>query len=146
MCAKKTSWDFIRLAWLRQRGIDSLTEIHAVGSVGGFPITRIIMVSNGWAICLRCFLLAVLLAMVGCQSAPVQEMSDARQAITVAKEAGAAEHAASDLRAAEEHLSSAEQSLGNRHYAKARDEALQAKARALFATKVSEENQEIDNE
>ncbi len=146
MCAKKTSWDFIRLVWPRQRGIHSLTEIQAVGSLGWFPITRITMVSNSWTIYLRCFLLAVLLAMVGCQSAPVQEMSDARQAIAVAKEAGAAEHAVTDLRAAENFLSNAEQSLGNRHYAKARDEALQAKARALFATRVSEENQETDNE
>ena len=104
------------------------------------------MVSNSWTISLRCILLAVLAAMAGCQSAPVQEMSDARQAIAVAKEAGAAEHAASDLEAAEDYLSDAEQSLGDRHYAQARDEAVQAKARALFAIKVSEENQEKDNE
>lgn len=100
------------------------------------------MVSNGWTIPLRCVPLAVLLAIVGCQSAPVQEMSDARQAIAVAKEAGAAEHAAADLKAAEDYLSSAESSLGERHYAQARDEAVNAKSRALFAKKISEENRE----
>ena len=104
------------------------------------------MVSNSWTISLRCILLAVLLTIVGCQSAPVQEMSDARQAIAVAKEAGAAEHASTDLEAAEIYLTNAEQSLGKRHYAKARDEALQAKARALFALKVSEENQDTETE
>jgi hypothetical protein len=104
------------------------------------------MVSSSWKIPFRCVLFAVILAIVGCQSAPVQEMSDARQAIAVAKEAGAADHAADDLKAAEEYLSSAEQSLGERHYAQARDEAVQAKSRALFAIKISEESQDTEDE
>ena len=58
------------------------------------------MVSTSWKISFRCVLFAAILAIVGCQSAPVQEMSDARQAIAVAKEAGAADHAADDLKAA----------------------------------------------
>jgi hypothetical protein len=104
------------------------------------------MVSTRWKISSRCILLAALLTIVGCQTAPVQEMSDARQAIAVAKEAGAADHAAADLKAAEEYLTSAERSLGERHYAQARDEAVQAKSRALFATKISEESQETEDD
>ena len=46
---------------------------------------------------LRAAVLTALLVVAGCQTAPVQEMSDARQAITVAREAGAEEHAADDL-------------------------------------------------
>ena len=104
------------------------------------------MVSNSWTTFLRCALLAVLLTIIGCQTAPVQEMSDARQAIAVAKEAGAVDHAAADLKAAEEFLISAERSLGERQYAKARADALQAKSRALDALKVSEANQETDGD
>lgn len=104
------------------------------------------MVSNSWAIFLRRILVAALLTALlttaGCQTAPVQEMSDARQAIAVAKEAGAADHAAADLHAAEEFLISAERSLGNRLYSKARDHALKAKSSALDALKISEANQE----
>ena len=102
------------------------------------------MVSKAWTISLRSILLAVLLTVVGCTTAPVQELSDARQAIAVAKEAGAAEYAADDLTAAENHLSSAEKNLGGRHYSDARDDAVQAKTRALDALKISEENQDTE--
>jgi len=100
------------------------------------------MVSTRWTILLQSSLLAVLLAIAGCQSAPVQEMSDARQAITVAKEAGAAEYASAELKAAEDFLTSAQRSLGRGEYTKARDNAMQAKVRALDALKVSEASQD----
>ena len=64
---------------------------------------------------------------------PVQEMSDARQAIAVAKEAGAADKAAFHLRAAERFLASAEQNLGDRAYSLARRDATQAKMKAMDA-------------
>ena len=54
--------------------------------------------------------LAVLLMATACETAPpVQEMSDARQAIAVAREAGAEAHAAAELIEAEKYLESAEQ-------------------------------------
>lgn len=84
-------------------------------------------------------LVAAILGAAGCESAPpVQEMSDARQAIAVAKEAGAAEKAAFHLKAAEGYLESAEQELSDRHYSQARYEAKQAKMKALDALKASE--------
>ncbi len=87
--------------------------------------------------------LAALLGVAGCQSAPpVQEMSDARQAITAAKEAGAAEHASIDLQEAVDFLESAEQSINSKNYAQARRDALQAKAKAHEALKLSETGQE----
>ncbi|MCB1844769.1 MAG: hypothetical protein KDI09_17535, partial [Halioglobus sp.] len=47
-------------------------------------------------------------ALAACETAPpVQEMSDARQAIAVAREAGAEDRAASELRQAEAYLESA---------------------------------------
>ena len=65
--------------------------------------------------------------------------SDARQAISVAKEAGAAKHAAFHLEAAENYLDSAESDLTRRAYHEARKNAYQAKMKALDALQVSEE-------
>ena len=81
-----------------------------------------------------------LLALVSaCQTAPpVQEMSDARMAIAVAREAGAAEHAVGSLRAAEEFLQSAQRNLGERAYSLARRDALAAKDKAMEALSATE--------
>ena len=88
--------------------------------------------------------LAALLFVAGCQSAPVQEMSDARQAITVAKKAGAAEYAPADLKAAVDSLHSAEGFINQRKYDMARHEAVRAKASALQALQTSEEKKPDD--
>ena len=87
------------------------------------------------------FLLGVLLFAAGCETAPpVQEMSDARQAIAVAKEAGAAEHAAFHLKAAEDYLRSAEEKLNEQQYSRARYDAKQAKMKALDALRAAEQS------
>ncbi len=91
-------------------------------------------------------LVAVLLLIVaGCvTSPPVQEMSDARQAIAVAKEAGAAEHAATELGEAVAYLESAQKNLSERHYTPARQDALLAKDKALDALARAESEAEND--
>ena len=92
---------------------------------------------------MRAAMLTALLAVAACQTAPpVQEMSDARQAISAAKEAGAAELAAADLEAAIELLDSAEQSINSRNYAQARRDALAAKAKAHSALRLSAADKE----
>jgi hypothetical protein len=73
-------------------------------------------------------------------------MSDARQAIAAAKEAGAEEKAAEDLRAAEAFLDSAERNLSERAYGSARRDATLAKEKARLALEVSEGGQEKENE
>lgn len=85
-------------------------------------------------------ILAILLCVVtACETAPpVQEMSDARQAIAVARDAGAADLAAAELAEAERYLQSAEQKLNQQAYREARQDALAAKSRALAALKMSE--------
>ena len=87
---------------------------------------------------LRVAALAALLAISGCQTAPVQEMSDARQAITVATKAGAEEHAATLLKAAVDYLHSAEGFLNDRKYDLARRDAVNAKSSALDALRRTE--------
>jgi len=77
----------------------------------------------------------VLLAGVGgCATAPpVQEMSDARQAIAAADEAGAEEFAAEQLNQARDLLSAAERYLQSGTYWAARKAAISAKDTAFDA-------------
>jgi len=87
----------------------------------------------------RGLLIAIMLVAAGCGTAPpVQEMSDARQAIAAAKEAGAEQSAAEDFRAAEAFLDSAQRKLSERAYGQARRDALQAKSKALDALATTE--------
>ena len=65
-------------------------------------------------------------------------MSDARQAISAAKNAGAEQTAAEDLRMAEAYLDSAQRKLLEHAYAQARRDALQAKNKALAALAATE--------
>jgi len=82
----------------------------------------------------KSLLLATLFAFVACETTPpAQEMSDARQAITVAREAGAAEYAAIHLKVAEDYLESARQALDKGEYHVARRNARHAKMKALDA-------------
>ncbi len=84
-------------------------------------------------------LVSLLLLLVACQSGPpVQEMSDARMAIAVAREAGAAQLAPTQLRAAESLLNTAQRNLSDRAYAQARNNAIEAKNRAFEALANSE--------
>lgn len=83
--------------------------------------------------------LLLTLLFAACETAPpVQEMSDARQAITVAREAGAADLAAAELAQAEKYLQNAEDKLDHQQYREARHAALEAKYRAQKALQLSE--------
>jgi hypothetical protein len=77
----------------------------------------------------------VLLAIAGCAGTgpPVQEMSDARQAIAAAREAGAATLDSDGLVTAEARLAEAEVQLQSRLYWNARRLALGAKESAIAA-------------
>lgn len=81
-----------------------------------------------------------MLLMPACGSSPpVQEMSDARQAIAVAKKAGAEQVAPTDMAAAEEYLENAETELSDRSYNQAREFAVRAKLKAQDALAIAEE-------
>lgn len=89
--------------------------------------------------------LALVAVLAACGSGPpVQEMSDARQAIAVAREAGAEDHAADDLDAAEQFLESAQRNLSERAYNQARRDALKAKLKALDALAATERPERRD--
>lgn len=80
----------------------------------------------------------VLGVLAGCAGPPVQEMSDARQAIQAAELAGAPEYAPVVLRQAKDYLFSAEQKLEKRAYNGARNDARLAKQKATHARSIAE--------
>ncbi len=95
------------------------------------------IVRAGIRIGTRCAAVAALCLLAACASAPVQEMSDARQAIHAAEEAGAAAVAADALRDARRLLASAEQKLQRQAYSGARVDAREARRRAAEALRMA---------
>ena len=98
--------------------------------------------------CLLALLLAglVLPGMSACAVAPVQEMSDARQALKAAEQAGAAEFAADSLGRAQALLRVAEAGLSKRRYNEAREDANAAKAEALVALRTAENAKQLQRD
>jgi hypothetical protein len=80
----------------------------------------------------------LLALLVACGSAPVQEMSEARQAIEAARVAGAEQHAPEDYHKAATLLKSAEELLNERHYRKARENAELARDEAIQARETAQ--------
>jgi len=68
--------------------------------------------------------------LAGCTGAPVQEMSNARQAIAAARVAGATENTSPDLYAAQAAITRAEEHLEAQEYTRARLAAMEAKRHA----------------
>ena len=88
--------------------------------------------------------LVVLLA--GCvTSPPVQEMSDARQAITAAEEADAEKVAADTLADARRFLAEAERHIQEQAYGPARINAVRAKNRAALALRTVQQRTADDD-
>jgi PBP1b-binding outer membrane lipoprotein LpoB len=82
----------------------------------------------------RALLTLIALLLAGCvMSPPVQEMSDARQAINAAEQADAGRVAADTLAAARRFLAEAEQQIQEQAYGPARMNAVRAKNRAVLA-------------
>ncbi|MFK7887802.1 MAG: hypothetical protein AB8G16_13160 [Gammaproteobacteria bacterium] len=79
--------------------------------------------------------LLALLLLGGCvrTAPPVQEMSDARQAVAAAREAGADRLAPQVFRRSLSLLGSAENTLARRRYKQARDQALASRRLAIEA-------------
>ncbi len=92
------------------------------------------MVSQSSLRCLVLLLLATSLGLAACAGAPVQEMSNARQAIKAAREAASESVVAPpSLIEAEALLNRAEDSLQRRAYKQARREAIAARGKAAEA-------------
>lgn len=97
----------------------------------------------GWRIDrgLRVYLAMAAVVMGGCVTAPpVQEMSDARQAISAAEEADAERLAAGVLDDARRFLAEAERQIQQQSYGPARLNAQRAKNRATSALRAAQSN------
>ena len=81
------------------------------------------------------------LVLAGCGAAPVQEMSDARQAIAAARAAGVSEGSSLDLRAAQSDIVRAESHLQAQQYTRARLAAREAKRHAAAALSNADHSQ-----
>ncbi len=91
----------------------------------------------------RYLLITLLLISAGCASTPpVQEMSDARQAVQAAREVHAERYAPISLSEAERLLEEATRQLRAKNYRKARENALAAKKMALKARHASSAKEE----
>jgi hypothetical protein len=84
--------------------------------------------------------LALLGAMqlAGCVGAPVQEMSNARQAVRAAQQAGGARYAPEAMAEAERLLKNAKANQSKGEYRVAREEAEQARDKAMVALREAE--------
>jgi hypothetical protein len=76
-------------------------------------------------------LLALMLS--ACAGIPVQEMSNARQAVEAARKVGAETRASTELKSAEALLESAEQALQEGNYKQAREDAVASRDQAVQA-------------
>jgi hypothetical protein len=77
--------------------------------------------------------LAALLLLVACAGAPVQEMSDARQAVAAAEQVLAGKPASATLESARRYLQAAQTALDAGDYSTARQDAQLARQLALRA-------------
>jgi hypothetical protein len=77
--------------------------------------------------------------LAACAGAPVQEMSNARQAVRAANNAGADAHAPELMTEARRLLKTAETNLRRGEYRTARDEAELARSTAVEARRVAEQ-------
>ena len=90
-------------------------------------------------------LVALALVLGGCVTAPpVQEMSDARQAIAAAEQANAGRLAADTLADARRFLAQAEQQIQEQAYGPARMNAVRAKNRAVLALRSTRSRDDDD--
>jgi hypothetical protein len=84
------------------------------------------------------FVLLAGLQLGGCAGAPLQEMSDARQAIRAAQRAGAEKHAPEVLTEAQQLVERARISMQKGDYRPARDDAALAREKAMEARRIAE--------
>ena len=75
---------------------------------------------------------------MACAGAPVQEMSNARQAVTAAQQAGADRTAVKEMAEAQRLLQAAQAALDHRDYSTARQDAVRARDEAVKALRINQ--------
>lgn len=80
---------------------------------------------------------ALLVLVTACATAPIQEMSNARQSLQAARDVGADQYARYHFQTANDYLARAERELELRYFSRARHDAIVAKSEARKAHEVS---------
>lgn len=88
---------------------------------------------------LRPAILILVLALAACAGAPVQEMSNARQAVAAARQVGAERTAAKEMAEAERLLQTAQAALDKGDYGVARTDAMRAREQAVKALRIAQQ-------
>ena len=96
-----------------------------------------IMLTSTVGVMQKALIITLFLLLTGCAAAPTQEMSDARQAVRAAQDAGADQHAPETLKDAENNLDRAGAELNNRDFREARKDAVAAKTHAINAQEMT---------
>jgi len=86
---------------------------------------------------ISCVIVSWCALLSGCATAPIQKMSDARQSLRAAQDAGAHKYASTNLRNAELALERAEKKLEDRAFKEARINAVTAKTEAMDAQEIA---------
>lgn len=84
-------------------------------------------------------LLMLVLAVIACAGAPVQEMSNARQAVAAARQMGAEHTASKEMSEAERLLQTAQAALDKGDYGTARADANRARDHAVKALRIAQQ-------
>jgi len=84
--------------------------------------------------------LIFIVVLSACAGAPVQDMSNARQAVAAAQQAGATRTAASEMSKAQQLLQAAQAALDAGDYSSARRNAIEARNAAEKALRISQGN------
>jgi hypothetical protein len=92
---------------------------------------------DGKSLLASCIVFSWCIILSACATAPIQEMSDARQSLQAAHDAGADKYAATTLHSAELALQQAENKLENRAFKEARSNAVTAKIEAMNAQEIA---------
>lgn len=87
----------------------------------------------------RLSILVVVLAVAACAGAPVQEMSNARQAVAAARQMGAGHSAVKEMAKAEQLLQAAQAALDKGDYGAAREDAIRARDQAVKALHIAQQ-------
>lgn len=90
---------------------------------------------------LMLLLCSIGISLISCASAPVQEMSNARQAIAAAEDAGATSTPGSVMAEARSLMASAEEKLQRHNYRGARMDATNARLKAVEALERTQKEQ-----
>lgn len=113
-----------------------MLEKYILIAISG-PLSVYMAINKIKTVLISCVISFLCVFLPGCATAPIQEMSDARQSLQAAHDAGADKYASRNLRNAQLTLEQAEKKLEDRAFKEARINAVAAKTEAMDAQEIA---------